>query len=106
MTRNPVLTLISESTSREWSGNEGCGLVWIGREQGGSAMLDRTMKMLVADDADGIRAIFREVTQRSCGLVELIEASNGRECIKLLSRSDVDLAFIDVYMPEMSGVEA
>jgi CheY-like chemotaxis protein len=69
-------------------------------------MLDRSMKMLVADDADTIRAIFREITQRSCGLVELIEASNGRDCVKLLSRSDIDLAFIDVYMPEMSGLEA
>src|SRR5919106_245623 len=69
-------------------------------------MLDRSMKMLVADDAESIRSIFREVTQRSCGLVELIEASNGRDCVKLLSRSDIDLAFIDVYMPEMSGLEA
>jgi CheY-like chemotaxis protein len=62
--------------------------------------------MLVADDAEAIRSIFREVVQRSCGLMELIEASNGRDCAKLLSRGAIDLAFIDVYMPEMSGLEA
>jgi CheY-like chemotaxis protein len=69
-------------------------------------MLDRSIKMLVADDVDAIRAIFREVTRRSCGLVNLIEATNGRDCVKLLSRGDIDLAFIDVYMPEMSGLDA
>jgi CheY-like chemotaxis protein len=69
-------------------------------------MLDRSIKMLVADDVDAIRAIFREVTRRSCGLVTLIEATNGRDCVKLLSRGDIDLAFIDVYMPEMSGLDA
>ena len=69
-------------------------------------MLDRSIKMLVADDAETIRAIFREVAHRSCGLIDVIEASNGRDCVKLLSRSDIDLAFIDVYMPEMSGLEA
>jgi CheY-like chemotaxis protein len=75
-------------------------------EQGGTAMLDRSMKMLVADDAAAIRSVFREVAHRSCGLIDVIEASNGRECIKLLSRCDIDLAFIDVYMPEMSGLDA
>jgi len=69
-------------------------------------MLDRSIKMLVADDVGAIRSVFREVAQRSCGWINLIEASNGRECVKLLSRGDIDLAFIDVYMPEMSGLEA
>ncbi len=69
-------------------------------------MLNRSIKMLVADDSQAIRSIFREVAERSCALIELIEASNGRECVKLLSHGDIDLAFIDVYMPEMSGLEA
>jgi CheY-like chemotaxis protein len=69
-------------------------------------MLDRSIRMLVADDAQAIRHIFRQVAARSCGLIDLIEAVDGRECVKLLSRCDIDLAFIDVYMPEMSGLEA
>jgi two-component system chemotaxis response regulator CheY len=69
-------------------------------------MLNRSIKMLVADDSDGIRRMFRAVAERSCSLIELIEAPNGRDCVKLLSRGDIDLAFIDVYMPEMSGLEA
>ena len=56
--------------------------------------------------SQAIRSIFRKVAERSCGLIELVEASDGRECVKVLSRGDIDLAFIDVYMPEMSGLEA
>jgi DNA-binding response OmpR family regulator len=62
--------------------------------------------MLVADDALTVHGIFREVAARSCGLIELVEASDGRQCVKLLSAGDIDLAFIDVYMPDLSGVEA
>jgi CheY-like chemotaxis protein len=69
-------------------------------------MLDRSIRMLVADDVQGIRHIFRHVAARSCGLIDLVEAADGRECVKALSRCDIDLAFIDVYMPEMSGLEA
>jgi CheY-like chemotaxis protein len=69
-------------------------------------MLNRPIKMLVADDAQTIRSIFRKVAERSCGLIEPIEAADGRECMKALSRGEIDLAFIDVFMPEMSGLEA
>jgi len=69
-------------------------------------MLDRTIKMLVADDSPATRTIFRQVAERSCSLIQLVEVTNGRDCIKELSRGDIDLAFMDVYMPEMSGLEA
>lgn len=69
-------------------------------------MLDHRVKMLVADDSQAIRSIFRQVAQRSCGFIEVVEVANGRECVKHLSRGGIDLAFIDVYMPEMSGLEA
>jgi DNA-binding NtrC family response regulator len=68
--------------------------------------MDRAIRMLVADDSQAIRSIFRQVAERSCSLVELIEVENGRECVRELSRGNIDLAFIDVYMPEMSGLEA
>src|SRR5919197_5539724 len=71
-----------------------------------SKMPSRRIKMLVADDCQPIRSIFRNVAQRSCSLVDLVEVANGRDCVKELTRGDVDLAFIDVYMPEMSGLDA
>jgi DNA-binding NtrC family response regulator len=69
-------------------------------------MLNRRIKMLVADDSETIRSIFRTVAQRSCSLIDLVEVDNGRDCVKALTAGDVDLAFIDVYMPEMSGLDA
>jgi hypothetical protein len=46
------------------------------------------------------------VAQRSCSLLDLVEVTNGRDCIRLLGRGDIDLAFIDIHMPEMSGLDA
>ena len=36
----------------------------------------------------------------------MISAENGQQCIDALSRGGIHLAFIDVNMPEMSGMEA
>src|SRR5215813_11415325 len=69
-------------------------------------MLNRRIKMLVADDSQAIRSIFRSVARRSCSLIDLVEVANGRDCVKELSHGGIDLAFIDVYMPEMSGLDA
>jgi CheY-like chemotaxis protein len=69
-------------------------------------MFDRPARMLVADDSQVTLKIFRDVAQRSCSLLELIETTNGRDCIKLLGCGDIDLAFIDIHMPEMSGLDA
>jgi DNA-binding NtrC family response regulator len=69
-------------------------------------MSNRGIRMLVADDAQPIRSIFRNIAQRSCSLIDLVEVSDGRECVRELSRGSIELAFIDVYMPEMSGLEA
>src|ERR1700730_4473703 len=38
--------------------------------------------------------------------IDLITADNGRECMMLLNEGGIDIAFIDVNMPEMSGMEA
>jgi DNA-binding NtrC family response regulator len=62
--------------------------------------------MLVADDSAAIHVIFRQVVGRSALPLELIETDNGRECMDLLRAGNIGLAFIDVYMPRMSGLEA
>ncbi len=35
----------------------------------------------------------------------IIEASNGVECLDILSQNPVDLIFMDIDMPEMNGIE-
>jgi CheY-like chemotaxis protein len=69
-------------------------------------MLPYAVKMLVADDSKTVQLFFRKIVERSRWPIEFITADNGRECMMLLEQGGVDLAFIDINMPEMSGMEA
>ncbi len=64
------------------------------------------LKVLVADNSSVIHSVFRRLAAHSPIPFEPIHAENGRECLELLDRGDVDLAFIDISMPEMDGMEA
>jgi CheY-like chemotaxis protein len=64
------------------------------------------IKMLVADDSRVVRLLLREAAERTAVPVEIIEASDGRECVACLTGGQIDLAFVDVHMPHMSGLEA
>jgi CheY-like chemotaxis protein len=65
-----------------------------------------TLKVLVADDSSTIHALFRQMAQNSVIPFETIHAENGRECMELLNSGKAELAFIDIDMPEMTGMEA
>jgi CheY-like chemotaxis protein len=69
--------------------------------------MSRSMiKMLAADDSGVVRHLLREAAERTAVPVEIIEATDGRECVDCLAGSEIDLAFVDVYMPHISGLEA
>ena len=65
-----------------------------------------SIKMLVADDSQTVQLFFKKIVDRSPMPIEFLSADNGRECMMLLDGDDIDIAFIDVNMPEMSGTEA
>jgi CheY-like chemotaxis protein len=69
-------------------------------------MLPYAVKMLVADDSKTVQLFFRKIVERSRWPIEFLAADNGRECLMLLEQGGIDLAFIDINMPEMSGMEA
>ncbi|AIQ47081.1 heme transporter CcmC [Paenibacillus sp. FSL R7-0273] len=60
-------------------------------------------KILVADDDLNIRTLLRHVLTREGYLV--VEAGDGREALGLLKEHTVDLAVVDVMMPQMDGLE-
>jgi CheY-like chemotaxis protein len=64
------------------------------------------IKMLVADDSRTVVRFFEQVVADSPLPIELVAAQTGRECMMFLEQGDIGLAFIDVNMPEMSGLEA
>jgi CheY-like chemotaxis protein len=65
-----------------------------------------TIRMLVADDSRTVQRFFKDVVAGAPWPLELVTADTGLECMALLDQGDIDLAFIDVHMPEMSGMEA
>lgn len=64
------------------------------------------IKMLVADDSRTIHAFFQKAVGQFKQPVEIVCAYDGRQCAELLDRGNIDLAFIDINMPQMSGMEA
>ena len=65
-----------------------------------------TISMLIADDSRVIRKIFMDAAQDSKLPLRISSTDNGRDCLTLLKSGDIDLAFIDVHIPELSGTEA
>lgn len=68
--------------------------------------MQRPMTMLVADDSHITVQLLTEAARASQLPIRLSTTDNGRDCLTLLNGSNIDLAFIDVHMPELSGTEA
>jgi len=71
-----------------------------------------SMRILVIDDSEDSRDL-TEGALLSAGYTDIIAASSGWEALKILDvggatedRSTVDVALLDIMMPEMDGVEA
>ncbi|MBK8869926.1 MAG: sigma-54-dependent Fis family transcriptional regulator [Elusimicrobia bacterium] len=60
-------------------------------------------RVLVVDDEPSVGMIFHRIL----GEVgyEVISASNGAECLRVLRKEDVQLVFLDLQMPGMDGVQ-
>jgi CheY-like chemotaxis protein len=68
-------------------------------------MSDPKLKVLVADDSSTVHSLFAEIAKASPIPFEIVHAHDGRQCMEMLDET-IQLAFIDVNMPEMSGMEA
>lgn len=68
--------------------------------------MQRTISMLVADDSHFIQQILTEAGRASKLPLRVSVTDNGRDCLTLLNGGNIDLAFIDVHMPELMGTEA
>lgn len=64
------------------------------------------LKVLVADDSSAIQHFFADVAETSPIAFDIVKAANGRQAMEFLNGGGINLAFIDINMPEMSGMEA
>ena len=61
------------------------------------------MKVLVADDEKGLTDILSDMIRRKGHSVDVAE--DGQKACLLLAAGHYDLAFLDLTMPEMTGME-
>lgn len=65
-----------------------------------------TVRVLVADDQDIVRAGLRMILDAQPEIEVVAEARNGREAVELARRQRPDVCLIDIRMPELDGIEA
>ncbi len=64
------------------------------------------IKVLIADDEQGMRLIIRKFLEKSGGFEITTEASNGQEALDLYAKYKPDVIFMDVEMDVMDGLTA
>jgi DNA-binding NarL/FixJ family response regulator len=63
--------------------------------------------VLIVEDVPGLRQHARKVVEQTVPPpVEIVEAANGAEGLKLAQSTSPDLIIMDISMPEMSGIKA
>ena len=65
-----------------------------------------TIRVLIADDQDIVRAGLRMILDAQPGIEVVGEAANGREAIALARALRPDVCLFDIRMPEIDGIEA
>ena len=63
------------------------------------------IRILIADDDDGMRMIMRRFVEKAGGFQIVGEAKDGRELIRLNEQTHPQVILLDVEMPVMTGVE-
>lgn len=63
------------------------------------------LRVLIADDDSGMRSVMRKIVSRVEGYTLVAEAGDGRTALDLTEKLKPHVVFLDVEMPEMSGVE-
>ncbi|OWY62408.1 DNA-binding response regulator, partial [cyanobacterium TDX16] len=65
-----------------------------------------TIRVLVADDQDIVRAGLRMILDAQDDIEVVAEAADGRSAVELAQRLRPDVCLFDIRMPELDGIEA
>jgi two-component system LytT family response regulator len=63
------------------------------------------MRVLIVDDEKPARDKLRRLLMQETGIAEIIEAADGIEALERIDTSKPDALFLDIAMPELSGIE-
>ena len=59
--------------------------------------------ILLIDDKDSVRMVYQMALERAG--YRVLTAENGKQGLRLLGDQEVDLILVDIFMPEMDGLE-
>jgi DNA-binding NarL/FixJ family response regulator len=65
-----------------------------------------TLRVLIADDQELVRAGFRKLLDAEDGISVVGEAADGGQAVALATRLAPDVVLMDIRMPRMDGLEA
>ena len=63
------------------------------------------LRVLIADDDAGMRTVMRKIIAKVEGFTLVAEAGDGKITLELTEQLKPNVVFLDVEMPQMSGVE-
>ena len=63
------------------------------------------MKVLIAEDQSMLRDAMATLLSMQDSVESVLQAKNGKEAIDLISTNDIDVAILDVEMPEATGLD-
>lgn len=63
------------------------------------------LRVLVADDDAGMRIVLRKIIEKVEGFTLVGEAGDGNEAVSMAEKLKPQVVFLDVEMPEMTGIE-
>lgn len=73
----------------------------------GNEVLHKMIRILVADDSKPVREVVKEGIdlRRSERYIEIDSVDNGKSALDVLTKKQIDIAFIDINMPGLNGPE-
>ena len=63
------------------------------------------MKLLIAEDQSMLRDAMATLLSMQDSVESVLQAKDGKEAINLISTNDIDVAILDVEMPEATGLD-
>ena len=63
------------------------------------------MKLLIAEDQSMLRDAMATLLSMEDSVESILQAKDGKEAINLISNNDIDVAILDVEMPEATGLD-
>ncbi|PTW63066.1 response regulator receiver domain-containing protein [Breoghania corrubedonensis] len=68
-------------------------------------MPEKQPTILITDDSQTLRRILRQSVLDVCPGATIVEAADGKQALVALKEHEIDIVFLDVNMPEMSGLD-